>query len=71
MNDVTVRFKGMNYLQINYLIGLFFLVGVLEKIENSGSSLLLFPLLPLGLCSPGVGRVTDGTLACTGRVWTG
>ena len=47
MNDVIVRFKGMNYLQINYLIQIFFLIGVVENMENSGSSLLLFPLLSL------------------------
>ena len=71
MNDVIVRFKGMNYLQINYLIQIFFLIGVVENMENSGSSLLLFPLLSLRLAGPGVGRITDGTLACTCGVGTG
>ena len=71
MNDVIVRFKGMNYLQINYSIRLFFLIGVVEKIWNSGSSLLLFSLFALGLSGPGVWRIADGALARTGSVWTG
>ena len=61
----------MNYLQINYLIWLLFLIGVEKNIKNSGSSLLLFPLLSLGLCSPGIGRITDGTLAGACGVGTG
>ena len=64
MNDAICELE-MNELFTNQSIRI-----VLVMI-NSGSSLLLLPLLALGLAGPGVGRVADGALTAAGGVRTG